>query len=77
MGLVDFRFSSGYKNRVLLEAKLEKIVWNGLKTMIKYFSFAMATRRIAGNRRNLWDRTGQIAAFGKVGYYGFATSEDI
>lgn len=45
--------------------------------MIKYFSFAMATRRIAGNRRNLWDRTGQIAAFGKVGYYGFATSEDI
>ena len=28
--IVDFRFSSGYKNRVLLEAKLEKIVGFGM-----------------------------------------------
>ena len=33
MGPVDFRFSSGYTNRVLLEAKLAKNTkfWNGLK----------------------------------------------
>ena len=29
-----------------------------------------------GNWRHLWGRTGQIAALGKVGYYGFTTSEE-
>ncbi len=36
MGPVDFRFSSGYSNRVLLEAKLAKNTkfWNGLKKQL-------------------------------------------
>lgn len=36
MGPVDFRFSSGYQNRVLLEAKLAKNskFWNGLKKQL-------------------------------------------
>lgn len=36
MGPVDFRFSSGYTNRVLLEAKLAKNskFWNGLKKQL-------------------------------------------
>lgn len=36
MGSVDFRFSSGYTNRVLLEAKLAKNskFWNGLKKQL-------------------------------------------
>jgi len=36
MGPVDFRFSSGYTNRVLLEAKLAKNTkfWNGLKKQL-------------------------------------------
>ena len=39
MGPVDFRFSSGYKNRVLLEAKLAKNTkfWNGLKKQLPQY----------------------------------------
>ena len=39
MGPVDFRFSSGYKNRVLLEAKLAKNskFWNGLKKQLPQY----------------------------------------
>ena len=44
--------------------------------MIKVLLFATAARRVAGNWRHLWGRTGQIAALGKVGYYGFTTSEE-
>lgn len=39
MGPVDFRFSSGYSNRVLLEAKLAKNskFWNGLKKQLPQY----------------------------------------
>ena len=39
MGPVDFRFSSGYKNRALLEAKLAKNskFWNGLKKQLPQY----------------------------------------
>ena len=39
MGPVDFRFSNGYKNRVLLEAKLAKNTrfWNGLKKQLPQY----------------------------------------
>lgn len=39
MGPVDFRFSSGYSNRVLLEAKLAKNTkfWNGLKKQLPHY----------------------------------------
>lgn len=39
MGPVDFRFSCGYKNRVLLEAKLAKNTkfWNGLKRQLPQY----------------------------------------
>lgn len=39
MGPVDFRFSCGYKNRVLLEAKLAKNTkfWNGLKKQLPQY----------------------------------------
>ena len=35
----------------------------------------MAARRVVENWRHLWGKTGQIVAVGKVGYYGFTTSE--
>lgn len=39
MGSVDFRFSCGYSNRVLLEAKLAKNTkfWNGLKKQLPHY----------------------------------------
>lgn len=39
MGPVDFRFSCGYSNRVLLEAKLAKNTkfWNGLKKQLPHY----------------------------------------
>lgn len=39
MGAVDFRFSCGYENRVLLEAKLAKNTkfWNGLKSQLPLY----------------------------------------
>lgn len=45
------------------------------KTWVLLLTIIMEARRGAGNWRHLWGRTGQIAAFGKVGYYGFTTSE--
>ena len=47
--------------------------------MIKVLLFATAARRVAGNWRHLWGRTGQIVAVGAVGavgYYGFTTIEE-
>ena len=39
MGPVDFRFSCGYSNRVLLEAKLARNTrfWNGLKKQLPQY----------------------------------------
>ena len=37
----------------------------------------MAARRVVGNWRHLWGRTGQIVAIGVIGYYGFTTSEEL
>lgn len=45
--------------------------------MIKYYLSATAARRVAGNWRRLWGRTGQITAIGAVGYYGFTTNEKL
>ncbi len=39
MGPIDFRFSSGYSNRILLEIKLAKNTkfWNGLKKQLPLY----------------------------------------
>ena len=47
-----------------------------LYSWLNSFFSGTAARREARNWRHLWGRTGQIAAFGTVGYYGFTTSEE-
>ena len=42
---------------------------------VKWYLSATAARRVVGNLRHLWGKTGQIAAIGAVGYYGFTTNE--
>lgn len=58
------------KHKQIRAFQEEKQIW------FRYFLCATAAGWGAGNWRHLWGRTGQTAAFEKVGYYGFTTSEE-
>ncbi len=44
---------------------------------IMFLICATAARRVVGNWRHLWGRTGQIVAIRAVGYYGFTTNGEL
>lgn len=79
MGPIDFRFSSGYSNRVLLEAKLAKNTkfWNGLKKQLPYymkvdsckkgiFMVIIYTDKDADRIRNIQDVCKEVCKFHNV-----------